>query len=45
MNTVLYEIKFEDGTSAAYGANIIAENMWKMCDNEGFHEDFFTFDS
>ena len=39
MNTVLYEIKFEDGTSAAYGANIIAENMWRMCNNEGFHED------
>ena len=27
MNTVLYEIKFEDGISKAYGANTIAENM------------------
>ena len=39
MDTVLYEIKFEDGTSAAYGANIIAENMQRMCNNEGFYED------
>ena len=39
MNTVLYEIKFEDEISAAYGANIVAKNMWRMCNNEGFHED------
>ena len=39
INTVLYEIKFEDETSAGYGANIIAENMWRICNNEGFYED------
>ena len=39
MNTVLYEIKFEDGLSQVYGANIIAENMWRNVSNEGYHED------
>ena len=43
MNTVLYHIKFKDGTTAAYGGNVIAENMWRMCNNEGYHED--TLDS
>ena len=27
LNTFLYHIKFGDGTTAAYGGNIIAENM------------------
>ena len=27
LNTVLYQIKFDDGTTAAYSGNIIAENM------------------
>ena len=36
MNTVLYEIKFDDGTSKAYGANIIAKNMWRSVNNEGY---------
>ena len=39
MNSVLYQVKFDDGTMAAYGGNIIAENMWRMCNNEGYHED------
>lgn len=26
-NTIFYEIKFEDGTSTAYGVNIVAENI------------------
>ena len=39
MNTVLYEIKFKDGSSQAYGANIITENMWRTVNNEGYHED------
>ena len=39
MNTVLYEIKFDDGTSKAYGANIIAKNMWRSVNNEGYQED------
>ena len=39
MNTVLYEIKFEDGTSKAYGANIITENTWRSVNNKGYQED------
>ena len=39
LNTVLYHIKFKDGTTAAYGGNIIAENMRRMFNNEGYHED------
>ena len=39
LNIVLYQIKFDDGTTAAYGGNIIAENMWRMCNNEGYQED------
>ena len=43
VNSVLYHNKFKDGTTAAYGGNVIAENMWRMCNNEGYHED--TLDS
>ena len=39
MNSVLYEIKFDDGSSQAYGANVIAENMWRTANNEGYQED------
>ena len=39
LNTVLYRIKFEDGTTAASGGNIIAKNRWRMCNNEGYHEE------
>ena len=39
LNTVLYQIKFDDRTMAAYGGNIVAENMWRMCNNEGYQED------
>ena len=27
LNTLMYEVKFDDGTSGVYAANIIAENM------------------
>ena len=39
LNTVLYQIKFDDGTMAAYSGNTIAENVWRMCNNEGYQED------
>ena len=39
MNTAMYEVQFEDGTSQAYGANIIAENLWRSVNDEGYHED------
>jgi hypothetical protein len=31
----LYTVKFPDGKEAEYAANIIAENMLSMCDEEG----------
>ena len=43
LNTVLYDVEFEDGTCQQYGANIIAENMWRNVDDEGHHSD--TLDS
>ena len=41
MNSLSYEIKFENGTLQAYGANVIAENMWRTTNNEGYHKDAF----
>ena len=37
LNTLMYEIKFKDGTSAAYTANTIAESMWQSVDNDSHH--------
>ena len=39
LNTVLYEVQFEDGTSQAYGANLVAENMWRTTNDEEYRED------
>ena len=39
MNTVLYEIKFKDGSSQAYDANIIAKNNLRTVNNEGYYKD------
>ncbi len=39
LNTLMYEVKFNDGTSCVYVANIITENMWRSVNNEGYHED------
>ena len=30
-----YEVELEDGTTDKYFANIIAENLWTQCDDEG----------
>jgi hypothetical protein len=35
LDTRLYTVKFPDGKEAEYAANIIAENMLSMCDEEG----------
>ena len=35
----MYKVKFDDGTSGVYAANIIAENMWRLVNNEGYHKD------
>ena len=39
LNTLMYEVKFEDDTVQAYAANTIAENMWRSVNDEGHHED------
>ena len=39
LNTLMYEVKFNDGTSGVYAANILAENMWQSMNDEGYHED------
>ena len=43
LNTVLYDVELEDGTTRACGANVIAENMWNTVNNEGYHEDTLHF--
>jgi hypothetical protein len=35
MDSREYVVEFPDGREAAYAANIIAENMYTMCDSEG----------
>jgi hypothetical protein len=34
-DTRLYNVEFPDGRSEEYTANIIAENMYAQCDEEG----------
>ena len=41
LNTMLYEVELEDGTTRAYGANVIAETMWNTVNNEGNHKKYF----
>ena len=36
MNTMVYYVKFLDGSIHEYGANVIAENMYSQVDSEGF---------
>jgi hypothetical protein len=36
MNTMVYEVEFEDGDTVEYSANSIAENMLRQIDSEGF---------
>ena len=36
LNSIMYEVEFADGTVKEYGANIIAENMLRQVDSEGF---------
>jgi hypothetical protein len=35
LDTRTYEIEFPDGRSDEYTANVIAENMYAQCDEEG----------
>jgi hypothetical protein len=36
MNTMVYEVEFEDGDIVEYSANSIADNMLRQIDSEGF---------
>ena len=35
LDTRTYEVEFPDGEVNEYSANVIAENMWSQCDDEG----------
>ena len=34
VDTRTYEVKFEDGNTSNYSANVIAESMYAQCDEE-----------
>ena len=36
LNTIMYEVEFDDGHIAEYSASVIAENILSRCDNDGF---------
>ncbi len=36
LNTLLYECKFDDGTTRAYSANSIASNIFMELDADGY---------
>jgi hypothetical protein len=38
LNTLVYEVEFEDGDIVEYSANVIAENILTQVDSEGFSE-------
>ena len=41
LNTVIYDVEFEDGEVKEYAANVIAENMLSQVDEEGFSNTLF----
>ena len=36
LNSIIYDVEFDDGTIKEYSANVIAENMLSQVDSEGF---------
>jgi len=36
MNTMIYEVEFQDGTIKEYATNVIADNIYAQVDHEGF---------
>ena len=36
LNTMVYDVKFPDGSIREYGANVIANNMYPQVDSESF---------
>ena len=41
LNSILYDVEFDDGEIKQYSANIIAENMYSQVDGEGFSKTIF----
>ena len=41
LDTREYEVELEDGTTDRYFANVIAENLWEMCDAKGRQQALF----
>ena len=41
LNSILYDVEFEDGSIKQYSANIIAENIHSQVDPEGFSTTLF----
>lgn len=42
LNSLVYDVEFNDGTVRSYGANVIAQNMYQQLDNDGHAH--FTLD-
>ena len=40
LNTLLYDVLFEDESVESYEANVIAENIWWSVVNNGHYEDY-----
>ena len=38
LNSIIYEVKFPDGTVQDYGANVIAENLYSQLDEDGHRQ-------
>jgi len=36
LDTSIYEVEFDDGSTEAYSANIIAEHIYSQVDGEGY---------
>ena len=36
LNSIVYDVEFNNGTIKEYAANVIAENMFTQVDSEGF---------
>ena len=37
LNTMVYDVKFTDGSIHEYGENVMVDNIYSQVDSEGFH--------
>jgi len=42
MNKAVYDVEFSDSTTKEYGANVIAENLLTLCDDDGMHSQLLS---